>query len=207
MLPDLAKFAERAVVGAGYPGLAALMALETFFPPIPSEVVLPLAGFQVDRGHLLFAGALLAATLGAVVGSLGLYFIARIGGRPLVLRLGRVVRVTAADLDRGDRWFDQHGAKLVLFGRLLPGARSLVSLPAGLARMPVGRFCLLTAIGSGLWNAALLALGMALGSNWSRVGNVIGPASSVVVALLVAAAAAGATIAWRRRRTETPEAL
>ena len=204
MLPDLAKFAERAVVGAGYTGLAALMALETLFPPIPSEVVLPLAGFEVDRGHLLFIGALLAATVGAVIGSLGLYAIARIGGRPLVLRLGRVVRVTAADLDRGDRWFEKHGAKLVLFGRLVPGARSLVSLPAGLARMPVGRFCLLTAIGSGLWNAALLGLGMALGSNWSRVGNVVGPASSLVVAALVALAIVVAAGSWRRRRARAP---
>lgn len=205
MLPDLAKFAERAVVGAGYPGLAALMALETFFPPIPSEVILPLAGFQISRGHLLFAGALLAATVGAVIGSLGLYFIARIGGRPLVLRLGRFVRITAADLDRGDRWFERHGTKLVLFGRLAPGARSLVSLPAGLARMPVGRFCLLTAIGSACFNAVLLGLGMALGSNWSRVGDIVGPVSTLVVAALVAVGALAATVAWRRRRAAVPE--
>ncbi len=193
-------WASSLVRSAGYGGLGAMIALETIFPPIPSEVVLPLAGFEVQRGHLVFGGALGAATLGALLGAFVLYAIARAGGRPLVLRHGRILRVRPADLERGERWFDRYGSWVVLLGRLVPGARSLVSLPAGLARMPLGRFALLTAIGSGLWNALLIGLGWTLGEEWHRVGDVVGPLSTALVVAL-AVATPVLLVRWYRRRT------
>jgi len=192
------SWASGAIRSAGYGGLGAMIALETIFPPIPSEVVLPLAGFEVQRGQLAFAGALAAATCGALLGAFVLYAVARVGGRSLVLRHGWVLRVRPADLERGERWFERYGAWVVLLGRLVPGARSLVSLPAGLARMPPGRFGLLTAAGSGAWNALLIGLGWGLGDQWHRVGDVVGPVSTAFVVAL-AVAAAGLAVWWRRR--------
>ncbi len=192
------SWASGAIRSAGYGGLGAMIALETIFPPIPSEIVLPLAGFEVQRGQLAFAGALAAATLGALLGAFVLYAVARVGGRPLVLRHGRVLRVRPADLERGERWFERYGAWVVLLGRLVPGARSLVSLPAGLARMPPLRFGLLTAAGSGAWNALLIGLGWGLGSEWHRVGDVVGPLSTALVAAL-AVTTVGLAVWWRRR--------
>ncbi len=109
MFGDLAGWVGRVVTAFGYPGLAALMLLENLFPPIPSEVVLPLAGFFVCRGELGFLGALLASTLGSLLGAFALYELGRWGGRPLVLRYQRMLRVKEADLDRADDWFDRYG--------------------------------------------------------------------------------------------------
>ncbi|HYI19590.1 MAG TPA: DedA family protein, partial [Solirubrobacteraceae bacterium] len=118
MLADLTGTIEDAVVEAGYAGLAAVMAIEVVFPPIPSEIVLPFAGFQVAQGELAFVPALLASTLGAVLGALVLYGIARFGGRALVLRLHPLLRISERDLDRADGWFDRRAVLIVLFGRL-----------------------------------------------------------------------------------------
>jgi membrane protein DedA with SNARE-associated domain len=188
----------------GYAGLFGLLVAENVFPPIPSEVVLPLAGFYVGQGVLAFVPALLVATLGSVAGALILYAAGRVGGRPLLLRWGRVLRVDAARLDVGDRWFAQHGGKIVLAGRLVPGARSLVSIPAGVARMPLGRFVVLTALGSGVWNAALIGAGWALGSRWDSLEGIVGPAGRIVLVALVLVVATAALMAWRRRRVRRP---
>lgn len=131
-LASVRSVAESAVTSAGYFGLMGIMALETIFPPIPSEIVLPLAGFEVGQGELDFLAALAAATLGAVAGSLALYALARFGGRSAVLRFRRVLRVSDAELDRAERWFDKRGTAVVFFGRMVPGARSLVSHPSRL---------------------------------------------------------------------------
>ena len=189
---------EHAVTEAGYAGIAIVMAIETVFPPIPSELVLPLAGFQVARGTLGFLPALGASTLGAVLGAFLLYAIARLGGRPLVLRLHPLLRITERDMDRADRWFDRRAVPIVLFGRLVPGVRSLVSVPAGLSEMPVWRFLAATAAGALLWNAALLGAGALLGSQYDRVEGYVGPVSTVVMAVVVLAAIAG--LVWLRRR-------
>lgn len=196
---SLRSFAESAVTTAGYPGLTGIMALETVFPPIPSEIVLPLAGFEVGRGGLNFIAALAAATVGALLGSLVLYAVARLGGRPAVLRLGRVLRITEADLDRAEHWFEKRGLALVFFGRMVPGARSLVSLPAGFAEMPLLRFSLATAAGSALWNAALLTAGILLGRNYTQVGRYLGPVATALVAVLLVAALILA-VRWVRGR-------
>jgi membrane protein DedA with SNARE-associated domain len=189
---------ENAVTEAGYMGIAAVMAIETVFPPIPSELVLPLAGFQVARGTLGFLPALGASTLGAVLGALVLYAIARLGGRPLILRLHPLLRITERDMDRADRWFDRRAVPIVLFGRLVPGVRSLVSVPAGLSEMPLRTFIAATTAGALLWNAALLGAGALLGSQYDRVEGYVGPVSTAVIVVVVLAAVGG--LVWLRRR-------
>jgi membrane protein DedA with SNARE-associated domain len=189
---------ENAVTEAGYAGIAIVMAIETVFPPIPSELVLPLAGFHVARGTLGFVPALGASTLGAVAGALVLYAIARLGGRPLVLRLHPLLRITERDMDRADRWFDRRAVPIVLFGRMVPGVRSLVSVPAGLSEMPLWRFLAATTAGAAVWNAALLGAGALLGTQYERVEGYVGPVSTVVMVAVVLAVVAG--IVWLRRR-------
>ncbi|MEJ7842917.1 MAG: DedA family protein [Rubrobacter sp.] len=193
-------FVEETIRSFGLWGVAGLMLLENLFPPIPSELVLTLAGFFVSRGALGFAGALLAATVGSLLGAFVLYGLGRLGGRPLVLRYGSLLRVKQSDLDRADGWFHRHGGWMVFLGRLLPGVRSLVSIPAGVSEMPLGQFTLLTASGTALWNALLIGAGWYLGENWQRVVGLVGSVSNVVLAVALAAAVGLAVRWWRRKR-------
>jgi membrane protein DedA with SNARE-associated domain len=185
----------------GYAGLVLLMLVETVFPPIPSEAVLPLAGYFVERGELAFIGVLIATTGGAVLGAVVLYELARHGGRPVVARLLRVGRMDAVKLEEAERWFAKRGPLVVLVGRCIPGVRSVVSLPAGLLRMPRWQYIGLTALGSLVWNTLLVGAGYMLGNHWHRVADVIGPLSTPLVVLAVAAI--GGVLLWhvlRRRR-------
>ncbi|MDP9410698.1 MAG: DedA family protein [Actinomycetota bacterium] len=172
----------------GYLGLALLLVAENLFPPIPSEVVLPLAGFVVGRGDLGFWQALLASTTGSAVGALILYALGRYGGRGLVLRYGSWLRVSAKELERAEGWFRRYGDWVVLFVRVVPLARSIVSIPAGTMQMPLLRFTVLAAVGSGVWNVLLIGAGVALGANWARISGWIGSYSDVVLILLAGAA-------------------
>ena len=183
-------WAEDLLLGGGYVLLAALILLENLFPPIPSELLLPLAGSRVASGDFDYLVAVLAATAGSVTGALILYALGRLGGRPLLLRHGRLLRLDERRLDRADDWFDAHGPKLVLFGRLVPGVRSVVSVPAGLSEMPVGRFVALTALGSTVWNALLIGAGWALGSRWREATHLVESLDVWVYVGVVAAAAA-----------------
>jgi membrane protein DedA with SNARE-associated domain len=187
------------VVGswAGGLGLAAVMAVETVLPPIPSEIVLPLAGSQLAGGHLAFLIAVLAATLGSVVGAWALYAAGRFGGRPLLLRLHPLLRIDESRLARAEAYFARRGDWLVLVGRLVPGVRAVVSIPAGTARMPLGRFTALTAAGSFAWNAGLIEAGKLLAQRWTEVAAVVAPASTGLLAVAVAAV----PVAWLWRRT------
>jgi len=171
---------------------------ENLFPPIPSEAILPLAGFLVGRGELGGVQAILAATAGSVLGAFFLYALGRWGGRAVVLRYGRVLRVTENDLDRAEGWFERYGDAVVLFGRMVPLGRSVVSIPAGMLKMPVWRFTLLTTIGSALWNMLLVGAGWFLGANWERVSAIVGSISNAVflIALVVVVTLA---IYWFRR--------
>ena len=186
----------------GYVGLALLLLAENLFPPIPSEVVLPLAGFLVGRGDLNLWGALVAATLGSVAGAVALYSLGRYGGRRLVLRYGSWLRVDEDSLDRAEGWFRHYGDVLVLFARVVPLARSIVSIPAGTAKMPLGRFVVLTTIGSTIWNALLIGAGVFLGANWSVVQNWIGSYSDVVLILAAVGAAAFLLLRHFRRSAD-----
>jgi len=185
------------ITGMGYGGLAILVAVENLFPPIPSEVILPLAGFYVGRGDFSFLPALLSSTAGSVAGALVLYELARRGGRRGILRAHKVLRVDEDDLQRLDEGFRRHGVLWVAGARLVPGLRSAVSVPAGLSRMPLLTFTLLTALGSAAWNAALIGAGFALGSQYEVVGDYLGPVGGIVLAV---AAVVGLGLFVRRRR-------
>jgi membrane protein DedA with SNARE-associated domain len=175
----------------GYGGVACLVALESVFPPIPSEVVLPLAGFVAGRGDASLVGMIVAATLGSVVGAWILYGIAAWIGqdrlRGMILKYGGWLGVKDRDITRAEEWFDRRSDVAVAVGRCVPLIRSLVSIPAGFRRMPLVRFTLLTAAGSLVWNAALIGAGAALGDNWEQVGKVIERFQLVVIVLVVAA--------------------
>lgn len=186
----MAQWVFDVVSALGYLGLALLLVAENLFPPIPSEVVLPLAGFLVGQGDLNFWGALVAATVGSVVGAFVLYALGRWGGRRLVLRYGSWLRVDKESLDRAEGWFRRYGDALVLLARVVPLARSIVSIPAGTAEMPLVRFVALTSIGSAIWNALLIGAGVALGANWEVVQNWVGSYSNVVLILAAVGAAA-----------------
>jgi membrane protein DedA with SNARE-associated domain len=180
-------------------GVALLMTLENLFPPIPSEFILPFAGFLVGRGELGFLPALVASTAGSLSGALVLYALGRWGGRNLILRYGRFLRVKEADLDRAEGWFDKYDQWVVLFGRMVPGVRSVVSIPAGMLRTPFLQFVLLTTAGSAAWNALLLGAGWYLGENWQQIQGIVGSVSNFVL-ILVAVALVCAAIWWWRRR-------
>jgi membrane protein DedA with SNARE-associated domain len=173
--------------GLGAAGVGLLILLENIIPPIPSEVILPLAGFRARTGGVNAVAVWPAATAGSVLGALLLYGLGAWLGYDRLHRLAGhrwFVFVSQKDLDRGERVFDRHGGKVVLLGRCVPFLRSVVSIPAGISGMPLSRFVLLTTIGSGIWNAAFIALGWALGENWAQVEGVLGPVSYVVLALL-----------------------
>jgi membrane protein DedA with SNARE-associated domain len=184
-------------------GLAAVMLVENLFPPIPSEGVLPFAGYLVGLGDLGFATALLAATAGSTVGALALYAVGRWGGRPMVLRWHPLLRLTERDLDRADEWFDRKGGRIVLFGRMVPLLRSAVSIPAGASEMPLRRFTMLTAAGSGMWNALLIGAGVAVGERHQEVSRLLGTYSAVVLGALLIIVL-GVAAWWLRGRRSRP---
>ena len=184
----------------GAPGVGVLIALETLLPPVPSEVVLPFAGFSASRGTFTPLAAWVAATTGSLVGAYLLYAVgALVGAERLHVLAGKrwFVLFSSADLARGERFFAQHGGKVVLLGRLAPFVRSVVSVPAGATRMPLGRFTALTATGSGVWNAAFLALGYTLGERWEQARQYAQPLG---YAVLVAAVVGVVLLVLRRSR-------
>lgn len=177
----------------GYAGIVFLMALENVFPPIPSEAIMPAAGFAATRGEMSFVGVLLAGTLGSVLGALPWYFAGRwvgtAGVRRFVERYGRYLFLTTRDVDRADAWFDRNNVFAVTAGRCVPGVRTLISLPAGVSEMPIAPFLLYTVLGSALWNVVLTTAGYTLGENWRSVEHVVGPLGLAVVLGLTLAAA------------------
>ena len=170
VIPDLARWVTDVVYSTGYFGVAALIALQNLFPPIPSALILPLAGFLVGQGRFSFFAVLLAATMGSVISALVLYALGRWIGeeglRRLVRRFGRFALVEEPELDKALGWFGRYGGIAVLIGRLVPGIGTLISVPAGLRHMPILRFVTYTALGTGLWNGTFIGLGWALGARW-----------------------------------------
>jgi len=171
----------------GGPGAGLAIALENLFPPLPSEVVLPLAGFTASQGTFSIAGALFWTTLGSVVGALVLYWLGAALGRDRLRRIwGRLPLTNLDDLDRTEAWFARHGRKAVFFGRMVPIFRSLISIPAGVERMPVLVFTGLTLAGSLIWNTIFVMAGYYLGEQWHRVEAYAGVFQKVVVVVVVA---------------------
>ena len=159
----------------GVLGVAALVALENIFPPIPSELVLLLTGFNVSEGRFGYVEGVLAATVGSVVGAWFLYGVGRLLDEDRLERflatIGKVVGLRRDDVHKGFEWFERHGTAVVLFGRLVPVVRSVVSIPAGAERMPLVRFSLLTAGGSLVWNSVWVGIGWGLGDQWEKAGK------------------------------------
>ena len=185
---EVAQWVFSIVDRLGEIGVGLLIFLENLIPPVPSEVILPLAGFRASTGALNVWLVWPAATLGSVLGALVLYGLGAWLGYDRLRALAgkRWFFVTSQkDLDRGERIFCRHGGKMVLFGRCVPLIRSVVSIPAGIERMPLPRFLLLTTIGSGVWNAIFIGLGWMLGDHWDRVQGWLGPVSYVVLGLVV----------------------
>jgi membrane protein DedA with SNARE-associated domain len=194
------------VIGPAGAGLA--IALENLFPPLPSEVVLPLAGFLAGQGKLSLAAVLVAATVGSVVGALVLYWAGAALGRDRMRRIAdRLPLMDADDVDRAQGWFDRHGRSAVLVGRLVPGVRSLVSIPAGIARMPLLPFVGYTTLGSAAYNAVLVLLGHQLGSRWTSVERYSDPINYGVYGLIVVGVLVAVLRRARHRRDDREREL
>jgi len=195
-LGGLAGWVLDVIDAMGAVGVAVLVALENLFPPLPSEVVLPLAGFLAGQGKLSLTAVLVAATAGSVAGALLLYWAGAALGPGRMRRIAeRVPLMDADDVDRAQGWFDRHGRSAVLVGRLVPGVRSLVSIPAGIARMPMLPFLGYTTLGSAAYNAVLVLLGHQLGSRWTSVERYSDPINYGVYGLI----AVGVLVAVARR--------
>ncbi|KFI07535.1 DedA family protein [Massilia sp. BSC265] len=175
---------------SGYIGVFLLMALENIFPPIPSELIMPFAGFVVARGDLNLVGVLAAGTAGSISGALPWYWGARKYGKERLKafadRHARWMTVGSADIDQAIAAFDRHGRSVVLFGRLIPAIRTLISVPAGLACMSWGQFLLYSTIGSLAWTGVLTGAGFLLESNYEQVGRYVDPVSKGIFGILLA---------------------
>ena len=169
----------------GYVGVAALTFLENVFPPIPSELVIPLAGYVAADGRLNLPVVIAVASAGSLAGAVLWYELGRrIGERRLrdwVDRHGKWLTLSGRDLDRSQQWFERHGNAAVFLGRLVPAVRTFVSLPAGFARMPLGSFLFYSALGTAIWTAALAYAGVVLKSNFSVIGDYINVATNIVL--------------------------
>jgi len=173
----------------GYWGIGLLMFLENLFPPIPSELIMPLAGFTVAQGNMQFAPVVVAGVVGTVVGALPWYYAGKILGeqrlKSLADRYGKWLTISSKDITKATSWFDKHGGKAVFFCRLVPGVRTLISLPAGISNMPLVPFLLLSTLGTLLWVSLLTYAGYVLGDNYEIVDEYLGPVSKIVVASLL----------------------
>ncbi|CAH0251336.1 Inner membrane protein YqjA [Arthrobacter sp. Bi83] len=169
-LTGIVGFAAQSMDALGEWGVGLFTLAETIFPPIPSEVILPLAGFLTRQGSMSLGLVFLTSTLGAYVGALALYFLgAKLGLERSIRWLSKLPLVDREDFETAERWFRRHGKSAVFFGRLLPGVRSLISLPAGAEKMHLGTFSVFTIAGSGIWNGLLIGLGVLLGKQYSMV--------------------------------------
>ncbi|OEJ93727.1 DedA family protein [Streptomyces thermolilacinus] len=196
-----AGWAAGLIEALGGPGAGLAIALENLFPPLPSEVILPLTGFAAGQGVLSLASALFWTTLGSVVGAAVLYWIGRVFGRERMHAVwARLPLVKASDLERTEAWFVRHGTKAVFLGRMVPIFRSLISAPAGVERMPLPVFLTLTALGSLIWNSILVLAGYWLGDRWATVETYVGLVSKAVLVLVVVALVAYVAVRLRGAR-------
>jgi len=169
----------------GYLAVFALMALENIFPPIPSELIMPFAGFVAARGDLNVIGVLIAGTAGSVAGALPWYYAGKVYGKERLEKFAdkhaRWMTVTHGDIEHAMESFEKHGRKVVLFGRLIPAIRTLISVPAGLAGMPMGQFLLYSTVGSLVWTGILTGAGYMLESQYERVAQYVDPVSKAIL--------------------------
>ena len=208
-LPDLIGQAVEANQWLGYTAIFAAMFLENLFPPIPSELIMPLGGFYVQQGQLQLLPVVLAGLLGTVLGALPWYGIGRLVNEERIelwlSRYGGWIGIRPEELGRSRKWFGRYGTVLVFWGRLVPGIRTLISVPAGIEMMPMTPFLLWTTAGSLIWTVLLTVAGMVMGEGYSNVELWIDPVSKGVKVILVIAVLGGATWLglriWRRRNS------
>ncbi len=169
IVAELSRFIIATISRLGYAGIVVTMAIESACIPLPSEIIMPFSGYLVLSGQFSLLGVTLAGTIGNVLGSLVAYYAGVYGGRPFVERYGPYVLLRHEDLDRADRWFARYGQWAVLIGRLLPVIRTFISLPAGISRMPVGRFIVYTFIGAFPFCWLLAYIGIVMGEHWGEL--------------------------------------
>jgi membrane protein DedA with SNARE-associated domain len=203
-LGGVAGWAIQIMETLGAPGAGLAVALENLFPPIPSEVILPLAGFTASQGDMSLAAAIAWTTFGSVAGAVVLYWIGALIGRERVRAIAaRLPLVKVSDIDRTEAWFGRHGRKTVFLGRMVPLFRSFVSIPAGIERMPMAPFLLLTTLGSLIWNTLFVMAGYLLGENRQVIEDFAGAYQNLVLAvgfLAVVGFVAVRLVAARRHR-------
>ena len=191
----MGEWVVRLIEQSGYLAIGFLMFLETIFPPIPSEVIMPVAGVAAQKGTLGFAGVVASGTAGAMLGNIVWYLAARALGisrlEPFVRRWGRWLGLTWPELQKAEGWFRENGTFFVFLGRMLPTVRSLVSVPAGLLKMRFKTFVIASTLGTAGWTALLATAGFKLGENYADIDKVIGPASNAILAVLAI------TYVWR----------
>lgn len=200
-----AGFIVAVISAGGYVGVALLMAIESACIPLPSEIIMPFAGYLVSTGRFTLIGAATAGAIGCNLGSTIAYYVAVYGGRPVIERWGRYVLIRTADLERAERMFARYGSVMVFIGRLLPVVRTFIAFPAGLARMRMLPFQIYTFLGSWIWCFILAYVGAALGDRWNSspaLRNVFHSLDAVILALLVAAVGWFLWSHWPRRGTK-----
>ncbi len=209
LIEKLALFTTAAISAMGYGGVVLLMGIESACIPLPSEIIMPFAGYLAYRGEFTLHGAALAGAVGCVAGSIPAYYVGKYGGRPAIERWGRYVLVSRREIELADRLFARWGQWVVLGGRLLPVIRTFIAFPAGVARMSVARFLVYTFVGSYPWCLALAWVGMKLGERWNQDQRLKAAFHRFDLAVGVALAAFVAWFVWhkvreRRRAAATP---
>ena len=174
----------------GYIGVFLLIAIENIFPPIPSEVVLLFGGFMTTYTELNVVGMIIAATFGSLLGAIVLYYIGRILNKERLKKIvsgkiGKVLRIKNEDIDKADHWFDTKGNKTVFFCRFIPIVRSLISIPAGMSQMPMGKFLVYTTAGSVIWNTVLVVAGNLVGEKWEDILQIFSDYSHITLVVLI----------------------
>lgn len=198
----LAGFCVAVISAGGYVGLALLMAIESACIPLPSEIIMPFAGYLVSTGHFTLIGAATAGAIGCNIGSTVAYYVAIYGGRPALERWGPYLLIRPSDVERSERLFARYGSAMVFVGRLLPVVRTFIAFPAGLARMPMVPFQIYTFIGSWIWSFGLAYVGYILGAQWNSnptLRDVFHSLDAVIVTLLLAGIAWFVWSHWPRR--------
>jgi membrane protein DedA with SNARE-associated domain len=170
---------------SGYAGLAVLMALESMVAPLPSEAVMPFAGFLIFEGRFSFYEVILFSTIGSIIGSVISYYAGLYGGRPFVNRFGKYLLLDSHDLEVTEKFFNKYGEKTIFFSRFIPVVRHLISIPAGIGEMKLGKFIVYTAIGAGLWNSFLAYAGFRLKSHWETIRHYSQAIDIAIVLLLL----------------------
>lgn len=188
----------------GYIGIFLLIMVENLFPPIPSEVILTFGGFMTQSSNMTILGVIIASTIGSVIGAVILYYIGKILNKERLIKIveskyGKLLRIKAKDIEMADKWFDEKGNKTVFFCRFIPVVRSLISIPAGMSDMPMGKFLIYTTIGSAIWNSVLVGVGAFAGDKKDLIIDIIDKAGNIILVAIIIAFIVFAVIFYNNR--------